>query len=173
LLSDIGRSLATHRTNTRPDGWVPKLSLRTSPLLPSIRPQSGTSHCAGELSQHGSVTHLLGGRIPELVGSNFFGDVATLAIRNGGFDQGASVATDAALHAVPRVAGQTGTTPHEATMDQEEHRWQSNVAFRMPKLSPLSLAIAVYFFGGCAGVGGCSLLGGTMFFIRMYVAKFP
>ena len=58
-------------------------------------------------------------------------------------------------------------------MDQEEHRWQSNVASRMPKLSPLSLAFAVYFFGGCAGAGGCSLLGGTMFFILMYVAKFP
>jgi hypothetical protein len=45
---------------------------------------------------------------------------------------------------------------------------------RHPRRGPLlDPHPSVYFFGGCAGAGGCSLLGGTMFFILMYVARFP
>jgi hypothetical protein len=30
-----------------------------------------------------------------------------------------------------------------------------------------------YFLGGACACGGCSLLGGTRFFMRMYVARLP
>jgi hypothetical protein len=63
--------------------------------------------CDGPLSQQGSVTNLSGGSIPELVGSNFFGDIAQLSTGSGGIDQGASVGVDVAAHVAPEIASQT------------------------------------------------------------------
>src|SRR2546423_422643 len=42
------------------------------------------NRCAGLLSQAGSVSNLSGGRVPEVLGSNTFGDIASLATRSGG-----------------------------------------------------------------------------------------
>src|SRR5258708_3894118 len=64
------------------------------------------NHCAGQLSQVGSVSNLSGGRVPEVLGSNTFGDIASLATGSGGFDQGAALAADATAHAVPSIATQ-------------------------------------------------------------------
>jgi len=64
------------------------------------------NRCAGQLSQAGSVTNLSGGRVPELLGSNTFGDVASLATGSGGLDQGAALAADATAHALPSIGAQ-------------------------------------------------------------------
>lgn len=64
------------------------------------------NRCAGQLSQAGSVSNLSGGRVPEVLGSNTFGDIATLATGGGGLDQGAALAADATAHAVPSIATQ-------------------------------------------------------------------
>jgi RHS repeat-associated protein len=64
------------------------------------------NRCAGQLSQAGSVSNLSGGRVPEVLGSNFFGDVASLATGSGGLDQGAGVAADLTAHAAPAIASQ-------------------------------------------------------------------
>jgi len=40
------------------------------------------------------------------LGSNTFGDIASLATGSGGFDQGAALAADATAHAVPSIATQ-------------------------------------------------------------------
>jgi RHS repeat-associated protein len=64
------------------------------------------NRCAGQLSQAGSVSNLSGGRVPEVLGSNFFGDIASLATGSGGFDQGAALAADAAAHALPSIGAQ-------------------------------------------------------------------
>jgi RHS repeat-associated protein len=63
--------------------------------------------CAGPLAQKGSVTNLSGGRVPELLGSNFFGDIAQLSTGSGEFDQGASAAIDVTLHTAPEIGAQT------------------------------------------------------------------
>ncbi len=64
------------------------------------------NRCAGQLSQAGSVTNLSGGCVPEVLGSNTFGDIASLATGGGGFDQGAALAADATAHAAPAMATQ-------------------------------------------------------------------
>jgi hypothetical protein len=68
------------------------------------------NRCAGQLSQAGSVTNLaknlIGWHVPEVLGSNFFGDVASLATGSGGLDQGAGVAADLTAHAAPAIASQ-------------------------------------------------------------------
>jgi RHS repeat-associated protein len=65
------------------------------------------NHCAGELSQAGSVSNLSGGRVPELLGSNTWGDIASLATgSNKAFDQGAAVAAETTAHTLPRIAAQ-------------------------------------------------------------------
>jgi hypothetical protein len=64
------------------------------------------NRCAGELSQAGSVSSLSGGRIPELLGSNFFGDIASLATGGGGIHQGGAVAADLTAHAAHSIATQ-------------------------------------------------------------------
>ncbi len=64
------------------------------------------NRCAGELSQAGSVSNLSGGHVPELLGSNTFGDVASLGLGSGGLDQGAALAADATAHAAPAIATQ-------------------------------------------------------------------
>src|SRR5579883_440713 len=64
------------------------------------------NRCAGQISQAGSVSNLSGGRVHEVLGSNFFGDVASLATGSGGLDQGAGVAADLTAHAAPAIASQ-------------------------------------------------------------------
>jgi hypothetical protein len=36
-----------------------------------------------------------------------------------------------------------------------------------PRVNGKVAVLACYFFGCCGGAGGCALLGGTMFFMRM------
>jgi hypothetical protein len=64
------------------------------------------NRCAGQLSQAGSVSNLSGGRFPEILGSNTFGDIASLVTGSGGLDQGAAFAADATAHAAPEIARQ-------------------------------------------------------------------
>jgi hypothetical protein len=65
------------------------------------------NQCAGRLSQAGSVSNLSGGKVPTVLGSNTFGDIASLATGGAGLDQGAALAADAAAHALPAVAAGT------------------------------------------------------------------
>jgi RHS repeat-associated protein len=64
------------------------------------------NRCAGQLSQAGSVTNLSGGRVPELAGSNTFGDIASLATGGGGLDHAAALGADFVAHAAPAIASQ-------------------------------------------------------------------
>ncbi len=64
------------------------------------------NRCAGELSQAGSVSSLSGGRVPRLLGSNTFGDIASLVTGSGDVDQAGALAAHATAHAAPSLASQ-------------------------------------------------------------------
>ncbi len=72
------------------------------------------NRCAAQLSETKSVSKLSKGRIPEVLGSNFFGDVSSLATGGRGLDQGAGIAAEGTIqvaeHAGAQVAIGTLTT---------------------------------------------------------------
>ncbi len=72
------------------------------------------NRCAAQLAQTKSLSALSNGRIPEVLGSNFFSDVSSLATGSGGLDQGAGVAVEGTTqileHAGAQVAVGTVTT---------------------------------------------------------------
>jgi hypothetical protein len=72
------------------------------------------NRCAAQLAQTKSVSALSNGRIPEVLGSNFFSDISTLATGGGGLDQGAGIAVEGTIqvaeHAGAQVAVGTVTT---------------------------------------------------------------
>jgi RHS repeat-associated protein len=72
------------------------------------------NRCAAQLAQTKSLSALSGGRIPEVLGSNFFSDISTLATGGGGLDQGAGIAAEGTIqvaeHAGAQVAVGTVTT---------------------------------------------------------------
>jgi RHS repeat-associated protein len=72
------------------------------------RSTAAANRCAGQLSQSGSVSNLSNGKVPGFLGSNTFGDIATLATGQGGVDQGYAVAVDATVHGLSNLAPQIG-----------------------------------------------------------------
>jgi len=72
------------------------------------------NRCAAQLAQTKSVSALSNGRIPEVLGSNFFSDISTLATGGGELDQGAGIAVEGTIqvaeHAGAQVAVGTVTT---------------------------------------------------------------
>jgi hypothetical protein len=66
------------------------------------------------LAQTKSLSALSNGRVPEVLGSNFFSDISTLATGGGGLDQGAGIAVEGTIqvaeHAGAQVAIGTVTT---------------------------------------------------------------
>jgi RHS repeat-associated protein len=70
------------------------------------RRTTAVNRCAGQLSQSGSVSNLSNGKVPGFLGSNTFGDIATLATGQGGVDQGYAVAVDATVHGLSNLAPQ-------------------------------------------------------------------
>jgi len=75
------------------------------------------NRCAAQLSQTKSLSALTKNTklpIPEVLGSNFFGDISSLATGSGGLDQGAGIATEGTIqiaeHAAAQVAIGTVTT---------------------------------------------------------------
>ena len=72
------------------------------------------NRCAAQLAKTKSLSALSNGRIPEVLGSNFFSDISTLATGGGGLDQGAGIAAEGTIqvaeHAGAQVAVGTVTT---------------------------------------------------------------
>ena len=68
------------------------------------------NRCAAQLSQTKSFSAISGGRIPEFLGSNFFGDISSLATGSGGLDQGAGIATEGTIQIAERAAAQVAIT---------------------------------------------------------------